>query len=213
MFTPKIVIVKIVLLISPIFFLLTASMTAAAQLKPLEELKPPIDSFITILNDPKYKSNDESLKAQQRDQMLKIAKDIFDFEEVSKRALSRNWRKFSVAEQKKFTEVFGSFIGYTYIDKIQGEYHNEKVVYGDEQIVDQKWALVRTKIKRETLEIPVDYKMKLIGGHWKVFDVLVEGVSLVKNYRTQFNSILRKEKPAQLIERLEKKSINSKNSK
>jgi phospholipid transport system substrate-binding protein len=210
MFTPKIVIVKIVLLISPIFFLLTASMTAAAQLKPLEELKPPIDSFIAILNDPKYKSNDESLKAQQRDQMLKIAKDIFDFEEVSKRALSRNWRKFSVAEQKKFTEVFGSFIGYTYIDKIQGEYHNEKVVYGDAQIVDQKWALVRTKIKRETLEIPVDYKMKLIGGHWKVFDVLVEGISLVKNYRTQFNSILRKEKPAQLIERLEKKSINSK---
>ena len=210
MFTPKIVIVKIVLFISPIFFLLTASMTAAAQLKPLEELKPPIDSFIAILNDPKYKSNNESLKAQQRDQMLKIAKDIFDFEEVSKRALSRNWRKFSVAEQKKFTEVFGSFIGYTYIDKIQGEYHNEKVVYGDEQIVDQKWALVRTKIKRETLEIPVDYKMKLIGGHWKVFDVLVEGISLVKNYRTQFNSILRKEKPAQLIERLEKKSINSK---
>jgi phospholipid transport system substrate-binding protein len=96
------------------------------------------------------------------------------------------------------------------MDKIQGEYHNEKIVYGDEKIVDDKWALVRTKIKREALEIPVDYKMKLINGHWKIYDVVVEGVSLVKNYRTQFNTILKKETPAQLIERLKKKSVDLK---
>jgi phospholipid transport system substrate-binding protein len=184
-------------------------MVTAAQLKPLEELKPPFDKVITILNDPKYKT-DESLKSEQRDQIWKTVDVVFDFKEVSKRALARNWRKFSDSEKKKFTDVFGMFLGNTYMDKIQGEYHNEKIVYGDEKIVDDKWALVRTKIKREALEIPVDYKMKLINGHWKIYDVVVEGVSLVKNYRTQFNTILKKETPAQLIERLKKKSVDLK---
>jgi phospholipid transport system substrate-binding protein len=210
MFRPKIVIAKIVLLI---FFLLNAAVTATAQPRPLEVLKPAIDSVIAILNNPKYKTDDQALKTQQRDQIWQTVNGIFDFEELSKRALARNWRIFNADEQKKFTTVFGGFLGNTYIDKLQGEYHNEKIVYGNEQIVDQKWALVRTKIIREALEIPFDYKMKLINGQWKVFDILVEGVSLVKNYRTQFNSLLRKEKPAQLIERLEKKSINSKKSK
>jgi phospholipid transport system substrate-binding protein len=183
-------------------------MVTAAQLKPLEELRPPFDKVIAILNDPKYKT-DEALKSEQRDQIWKAVDVIFDFEEVSKRALARNWRKFSDSEKKKFTDVFGTFLGNTYMDKIQGEYHNEKIVYGDEKIIDDKWALVRTKIKREALEIPVDYKMKLIDGHWKVYDVVIESVSLIKNYRTQFNTILKKQTPAQLIERLEKKSVGS----
>lgn len=200
----RILVLKIILLIC----LLTPSMVTAAQLKPLEELRPPFDKVIAILNDPKYKT-DEALKSEQRDQIWKTVDVIFDFEEVSKRALARNWRKFSDSEKKKFTDVFGTFLGNTYMDKIQGEYHNEKIVYGDEKIVDDKWALVRTKIKREALEIPVDYKMKLIDGHWKVYDVMVEGVSLIKNYRTQFNSILKKQTPAQLIERLKKKSVGS----
>jgi len=204
MVAQRILILKIILLIG----LLTSPMVTAAQLKPLEELRPPFDKVIAILNDPKYKT-DEALKSEQRDQIWKAVDVIFDFEEVSKRALARNWRKFSDSEKKKFTDVFGTFLGNTYMDKIQGEYHNEKIVYGDEKIVDNKWALVRTKIKREALEIPVDYKMKFIDGHWKVYDVMVEGVSLIKNYRTQFNSILKKQTPAQLIERLEKKSVGS----
>jgi phospholipid transport system substrate-binding protein len=200
----RILVLKIILLIG----LLTPHIVTAAQLKPLEELRPPFDKVIAILNDPKYKT-DEALKSEQRDQIWKAVDVIFDFEEVSKRALARNWRKFSDSEKKKFTDVFGTFLGNTYMDKIQGEYHNEKIVYGDEKIIDDKWALVRTKIKREALEIPVDYKMKLIDGHWKVYDVVIESVSLIKNYRTQFNTILKKQTPAQLIERLEKKSVGS----
>jgi phospholipid transport system substrate-binding protein len=202
MVAQRILILKIILLIG----LLTPAMVTAAQLKPLEELRPPFDKVIAILNDPKYKT-DDALKSEQRDQIWKTVDVIFDFEEVSKRALARNWRKFSDSEKKKFTDVFGTFLGNTYMDKIQGEYHNEKIVYEDEKIVDDKWALVRTKIKREALEIPVDYKMKLIDGHWKVYDVMVEGVSLIKNYRTQFNTILKKQTPEQLIERLEKKTV------
>ena len=188
--------------------LLLAATTATAQLKPLDELKGPIDQVIAILNDPKYKT-DESLKAEQRDRIWESVESVFDFEEVSKRTLARHWRKFSQSQQEEFTDVFGRFLGNTYMDKIQGEYHNEKIVYGDQQIIDDKWAMVRTQIIRESLEIPVDYKMKLINSHWKIYDVVIEGVSLVKNYRIQFNSILRREKPAQLIERLKSKQIKA----
>lgn len=180
----------------------------AAQQNPLEELKDPIDRVIAILNDPKYKA-DESLRSQQRDEIWQAVEGVFDFEEVSKRTLARHWRKFSDSEQKAFADVFGRFLGDTYMDKIQGEYHNEKIVYGDQKVIDGRWAMVRTQIKREALEIPVDYKMKLIDGHWKVYDIVVEGVSLVKNYRIQFNSILRRDKPAQLIEQLKKKRIKT----
>lgn len=193
--------IALILLIAP-------TITMAAQSRPLEEIKPSVDKVITILNDPKYKT-DESLKSKQRDEIWEAINSMFDFEEVSKRTLARNWKKFSTTEKKEFTDVFGSYLGNTYVDQIQGEYHNEKIAYGDEQIVDEKWALVRTKIMRETLEIPVDYKMKLIDGRWRIYDVQVEGVSLVKNYRIQFNSILKKETPAQLIDRLKKKQVKT----
>lgn len=191
-----------------LFFIFTVSPAAAAQLKPLEELKPPIDKVIAILNEPKYKA-DESLKSQQRDEIWQSVEKVFDFEEVSKRTLARNWSDFSDTEKKEFIDVFGRFLGNTYMDKIQGEYHNEKIVYGKEEIVDEKFAMVRTVIKRETVEIPVDYKMKINDGHWRIYDVVIEGVSLVKNYRIQFANILKKETPAKLIKRLKEKQIKS----
>lgn len=205
MFQPKILIAKIIIM----GFLLTALSAWGDALKPLETLKPPINKAMTLLNDPKYKT-DESLKSEQRDLIWQTVKSVFDFDEISKKALARNWRKFSSDEKKEFADVFGTFLGNKYVDQIQGEYHNEKIIYGDEEIRKEKWARVRTKIKRETIEIPVDYMMKLIDGQWKIYDVVVENVSLISNYREQFRSSLRKETPAQLIERLKKKNIDPK---
>jgi phospholipid transport system substrate-binding protein len=172
--------------------------------QPMDVLKPPIDAVIKILNAPEYKSGGN--RSAQRKAIWKIVKGLFDFEEISRRAVARNWRRFSDAQKKEFAEVFSQFLGNTYIDKIQGEYHNEKIVYVDQDVFEGRYAEVRTKIVRESLQIPVYYRMmKESDGQWKVYDVIVEGVSLVKNYRTQFASILRKEKPEQLIERLKKK--------
>ena len=104
--------------------------------------------------------------------------------------------------------MFSTFLGNTYIDKIQGEYHNEKIVYQDQEIREEKYAEVKTQLIRETVETPVNYRMiKGKDGSWKVYDIIVEGVSLVKNYRTQFANILQKETPAQLIQRLKDKLI------
>lgn len=185
-------------------FLLMGLPAAAGTADPMATVKGPIDTVITILNDPQYKA--PGTRLAQRDQIWKTVQSMFNFGEVSRRAVARNWSRFSDTEKAQFTDVFADFLGNTYIDKIQGEYHNEKIVYLSQDFYSDRYAEVKTQILRETVEIPVYYRMlKGEDGSWKVYDIIVEGVSLVKNYRTQFASILKKETPAQLIERLNQK--------
>jgi phospholipid transport system substrate-binding protein len=186
------------------FVLLLVLPGTAVSMEPMVVIKAPIDTVIAILNDPQYEV--AGTRSAQRDEIWKNVKSMFDFNEISRRAVARNWQDFNDAEKAAFTEVFSQFLGNTYIDKIQGEYHNEKIVYLGQDFYSDVYAEVKTNIVRESLEIPVNYRMMRDGdGNWKVYDVIVEGVSLVKNYRTQFASLLRKEKPAQLIERLDEK--------
>jgi phospholipid transport system substrate-binding protein len=180
-----------------------APIVTAAPPEPLEAIKGPIDTVIAILNDPLYK--DDTHKSEQRDKIWQSINSIFDFDEISMRAVARNWRKFSPKERAAFAAVFSKYLGNTYVDKIQGAYHNEEIVYVGQEIIKEGRALAKTIIKRETLEIPVDYRLKLMDGQWRVYDVAVEGISLVKNFRTQFTQLLKKESPAELIKRLEKK--------
>lgn len=184
--------------------LLTAIPAWAGAAEPMATIKAPIDQVIAILNDPQYKS--PGSRMAQREIIWNTVKPMFDFDEIAKRAVARNWRDFSDEEKRAFADVFAEFLGNTYIDKIQGEYHNEQIVYLGEDFYSDVYAEVKTHIVREALEIPVNYRMfKDGGGQWKVYDIIVEGVSLVKNYRTQFASILKNESPAQLIQRLNKK--------
>jgi phospholipid transport system substrate-binding protein len=189
--------------------LMLLSTTALAK-EPLAVVKAPIDIVITILNDPQYQA--PGAKLAQRDEIWKTLKPMFDFNEISKRAAARHWRDFSDGEKKAFADVFAEFLGNTYIDKIQGEYHNERIAYLGQDLYSDSYAEVKTHIIRETLETPVNYRLiKTAENQWKVYDILVEGVSLVKNYRSQFASILRKEKPAQLIKLLSNKLVEQEN--
>lgn len=190
-------------------FWFTFSGVEAAEDDPMATLKKPIDQVIKILNDPRYKQADK--KEEQREKLWQTARGLFDFNEISRRAVARYWKKFSAEEKKHFSDVFAEFLGNTYIDKIQSEYNNERIVYVS-QIAKGNKALVKTKILRgESLEIPIAYRMKKIDGRWKVYDILVEnGVSLVKNYRVQFSEILRKHPPQYLIKRLETKLAEQK---
>jgi phospholipid transport system substrate-binding protein len=187
-----------------LFTLPAANPAAASPADPMAVLKAPIEAMIVVLNDPNYK--DPDAKMAQRNQIWKIVQPMFDFNEVSRRAVARHWQRFTEPEKKAFVEVFAQFLANTYIDKIQGEYQNEKVVYLSQAFHKEVYAEVKTKIIRESLEVPVNYRMlKNSGGQWKVYDIIVEGISLVKNYRTQFASILKKKKPAQLIDQLNEK--------
>lgn len=190
-------------MICTVFIFAGAVDAATDTMGPLETLKGPVNQFLKVLNDPFYTKTEN--KAAQRDKIWEIASPVFDFKEISRRAIGKPWQKFSTDEQNQFAAVFSQFLGNTYIDKLQGEYKNVKIDFNRELIKGSK-AMVRTKLRRESLEMPIDYRLRNTDGTWKIYDILVEnGVSLVKNYRVQFRSILKNETPGQLIKRLEKK--------
>jgi phospholipid transport system substrate-binding protein len=178
--------------------------TTAAAVEPqtpMETIRERIDQVIALLNDPE--GADPDLRAAQRVKLWDIASPMFDFVEISRRTVGPKWQEFSDTEKTRFTEVFTKFLSNTYIDRIQGEYQNEKIEYLQER-VREPLALVRTKLIRESAEMPIDYRLRLTDGQWKIYDILVEnGVSITQNYRVQFQSILQKETPEDLIQRLE----------
>ena len=188
-----------------IVILLFTAMMANAASQPIDAVQKPIEEGIALLKDPQY--HDQAKKEIQREKMWDIIQLVFDFTEVSARALASNWRNFSPQERKEFTEVFTELLKNTYLDKLQGAFHNEQVVFLGQEMVSDDKAVVKTKVLREQVEVPMDYSLRKQNDDWKVYDVNIEGISLVKNYRTQFKDILSKDKPAQLIERLKEKNI------
>lgn len=176
----------------------------AQEPKPIESLQPPLDEAIAILKDPRYRSDGQ--KGAQRDKLWELIRRVFDFEGITERAVGRNWKRFSPQQQKDFTEEFTQLLGNSYLTKIQGEFKNERVEFlSQEQLADGKWR-VKSKIIREVDSIPVDYSARLVAGKWRVYDVNIEGVSLVQNYRSQFDQILSKDSPDALIERVRTKN-------
>ncbi|MDM8537335.1 ABC transporter substrate-binding protein [Desulfobacterales bacterium HSG17] len=193
---------KIIYIMTAVFFCMT-TFVYGVQKKPLDELKAPMEQAITILKDTQYKDKKEI----QREKIWELVSQVFDFKAISMRALARNWKIFNDKQKKDFTKVFTELLKNTYIDKIQGEFHDEEIVFTGQDMVSAKKARVNTKIIRGKVEIPMDYSMKLSKvKKWMVYDVNIEGVSLVKNYRNQFKEVLAKDSPDQLIQRLKEKN-------
>lgn len=192
-----------------VLFILLVYPMAAFSMEPMKFLKGPIDGVIEILNDPQYK--EEGKKSAQRDEIWKTVKPIFNFEEISKRAVEDYWSNFSNEEKAAFIDVFSQLLRETYIDKLQGEYHNEKIDYLKQKVKKTKYAdyaEVTTKLLRENEETLVIYRMIKKGGDpWGIFDIIVERVSIVKNYQSQYYLYLKEASPAQLIESLNKKLV------
>lgn len=187
-----------------------SSAWGASQIEPMAALKEPVDEVIALLKDPQYQGADKEVL--QREKIMTVVDRIFDFTEVSKRTLGRNWRNFSPQQRKNFSEVFGDFLGFTYYKKVKDAYQGETVVYLSQEMNGPDKATVKTKIPRPAGDIPLDYRMAKRKENWRVYDVIIEGISLVKNYRTQFNEILNKETPDQLIAKLKEKSAQQKNN-
>ncbi len=193
----KIAVIWLVLL-----FFTGAALVSAAKRQPMEELKGPIQRGIAILKDPEFKDDREA----QREKIWDLIQNVFDFKAVSIRALARNWRMLSPEQREVFTEEFTELLKNNYLDRIQGEFQDEEVVFEEQDMLSEDKAVVRTKVIRKNVETPIEYRVHLKDGRWRVYDVNIEGVSLVQNYRKQFNEILAKEKPEQLIQRLKEKN-------
>jgi phospholipid transport system substrate-binding protein len=182
-----------------------ATSSLAHGVQPMNVLKGHIDQVMGILKDPQYE--EISQKALQEEKIWAIFQEIFDFTEVSRRAVGINWRGFTDQQRKEFTDVFAQFLGSIYLDRIRKNITNQQVVYLGENLISESKAMVKTKIFDEAtgIQTPVGYNMGVRDGSWKVYDVKIEGVSLVKNYRSQFRKILLKESPDYLIAQLKKK--------
>jgi phospholipid transport system substrate-binding protein len=169
---------------------------------PVDTIETEVNKILDVLRDPALKA--PSAKETREERIWAIIDGVFDYAELSKRALGRNWRKFKAEQQKEFTELFSRLLGNVYLDRIMA-YTDERIVFGKENMVSEKKAEVESKIVTESKEIPVHYRMILKDGGWKVYDVVIEGVSLVRNYRGQFKEILTNKSPQALIEMLRKK--------
>ncbi len=130
---------------------------------------------------------------------------MFDFTELSKRSLGQNWDKFNPDQQKEFIRLYRSLLEETYSDKITS-YTDEKIVFKKDVSLSEKTVEVQTTIVTKTSEVPIYYRLIEKNGNWKVYDVVIEGVSLVSNYRTQFREILASKTPETLLETLRKKT-------
>lgn len=186
-----------------VFLLLIVTPCLAYDKEPIDALKMSVEKVISLLKDPLYQG--DSQKNLQRDKIWEVFSELFNFTEMAKRTLAINWKKFTIEQRQEFTDLFAELLGNSYIGRIQGEYEEDETVFEGQKIYSGSKARVKTKILRRSTDIPVVYSMLKRNGVWKVYDVKIEGVSLVKNYRTQFNKILMKNSPSQLIERLKKK--------
>ncbi len=186
---------------SVILLLLLISLPSYAG-APLDTVRLYANQGFEVLRDPKLKG--DAAKEIKKEKLRLIYDKLFDDVELSKRTLSRNWNSLTVPQRQEFVKLFRQVLEKAYIDKILA-YTDEKILYDRENMISGTQAEVQTKVITDTKEIPITYRLLLKDGAWKVYDVVIENVSLVLNYRTQFSDILAKNTPEQLLEILRKK--------
>jgi phospholipid transport system substrate-binding protein len=195
---------KTILTYIAFFFIVlaTSSLVWAESQSPGKIIVQTIDEGLAILKDPALQSFDKMPERRQR--LWEAVKKVFDFEETAKRALGRHWNDRSPEEQREFAETFKNILKNIYLEK-SDSYAQENIFYLSET-VDRNRSKVHTYFTTsDGKQIDVDFSMKIIGDEWKIYDVIVEGVSIVGNYRSQFNSILSKSTFAELMDKLREK--------
>jgi phospholipid transport system substrate-binding protein len=170
---------------------------------PKETVEAGINNLLKTLGDPAF-------KAKTKDERIAIIdkeiEPVFDFKELSRRALGRSWKKMSSDQQTEFIELFKKLLQGVYADRLLA-YSDQKILFGDEKMLKKGTAQVESYLQTsDGKKIPLFYRLTNKSGSWKVYDVIIEGVSMVKNYRTQFREILAKDPPEKLLQILRDKT-------
>lgn len=176
---------------------------------PTEAIRGTITKAIAVLEDPNWK-RPEKLKAR-RQKLETLIGGRFNYEEMAKRSLGeKQWAELSSIEQKEFVELFTGLLASSYADKIEG-YSGQQVEYLKER-KKGKYAEVQTKVVSGKTEIPLDYRMRDESNNWEVYDVVVDGVSLIRNYRGQFSKVIKSSSYKDLVKKLREKVQQSSGS-
>jgi phospholipid transport system substrate-binding protein len=185
--------------------LLVQSVWVAAGV-PGDQVRQTADKVLAILKDPQLKG--ESKKNERRDKLKEVIYQRFDFTEMARRSLGSEWRRRSPEEQREFVKLFTGLLERAYLDNIES-YNGEKFRYLKEQ-EDNNHAQVDTKIiDNKGQEFSVNYRLHKVNGDWKVYDVVIEDISLVNNYRSQFNRVLATSSYEELVNRMKGKTLSA----
>ena len=191
-----------VILILAVFLMIPFQSQAAT---PKETVEAGVNKLLKTLGEPAF-------KAKPKDERIAIIsaeiETVFDFKELSRRTLGREWKKMKAEQQKEFVELFRELLQGVYADRLLA-YSDQKIIFDKETMLKKGRAEVQSYLQTsDGKKIPLFYRLSDKSGSWKVYDVIIEGVSMVKNYRTQFKQILAKESPDKLIEILRDKTGN-----
>jgi phospholipid transport system substrate-binding protein len=189
------------LLIATAGLILSATAPAKAQTTPSPklEMQKTIDDIIRVA----AQYPDDAQKTTRRQKLRELINPKFNFTEMSRRSLGANWNEITPAEQKDFTTVFSELLARTYLSKI--ETVKPGMVKIDSESVNPPKASVKTTVISKGDNFPIEYKMSFEDGRWQVYDVVIENIGLIGNYRNEFSGIIRKEKFEGLMARLRQK--------
>jgi phospholipid transport system substrate-binding protein len=188
-----------------VFLLLVMALSSAHAMAgvPTDQIKATVDKALVVLRDPQLKP--PSKTKERREQLKQILFARFDFTEMAKRALGANWRRRTPNEQEEFVRLFTELLERAYTDTIES-YTDERIVYVSERL-DGSYADVNSKIfTAKGEEFSINYKAHLVNGEWRVYDVIVENISMVNNFRSQFNRVIANSSYEELIRRLRDKA-------
>ncbi|HEX9444728.1 MAG TPA: ABC transporter substrate-binding protein [Candidatus Binatia bacterium] len=169
----------------------------------LDVVKARVNLVLGVLRDPALKADSPSVKEQKKKKLRAIFDQIFDYGEMSRAVLSRNWEKLSPQQQTEFSGLFKTLLEKFYADTILS-YKDQQVTYGKERALGENRFEVETKLISGSTETPINFRLVQKNGEWWVYDFSVEGISVVTNYRSQFNRVLSKETPEGMLVNLRK---------
>jgi phospholipid transport system substrate-binding protein len=203
---PRMTVARCVVLLALLGVMPFITAPPASAETPRDELRAAIDRVIKTVDDAELRKDGRA--RERRAAIRKIVGEIFDVNEAAMRSLGRHWQARTPAEREEFAHLFGDLLERSYVSKIE-LYRGERITYAGETI-DGDQAAVRTRIvTKQGTEIPVDYRMFKRGSRWRVYDVVIEGVSLIGNYRTQFNTIILSSSFEALVKKIKAKRDES----
>src|SRR5574341_216459 len=172
-----------------VFMDFATGISAARAGEPFEVVKVAGDKALQILKDPKLQPKEK--KKERIERLKEIVDPLFDYEEMARRALGPHWRRRTPQEQQEFVKLFREFLEKIYSEKVD-LYAGERVVYGRETVEDDYAQVDTVLVNTKGEEVSVVYRLRRVGGKWKVYDAVVENISVVSNYRSQFDRVISK---------------------
>ncbi len=182
--------------------LIVFSPTTVGAGQPTDQIRATVDRGIVVLND---KNLSENSKDEQIAELRRIVRPLFDFEGMARRSLGSHWRAITPEDRREFVRVFTELLEKTYVDKM-GFYKNGEMKYMRE-VVDEDYARVDVVVKTTTwADFAVSYKLRREHGKWRIYDILVENVSLINSYRVQFGRVITRESYKELVRKIKQKT-------